>query len=363
MSSLKENMTCGVLEPVPLTSPDRMLKLPLTDADILHYITSPSPTETEDLFDCARRTREERFGRKVYFRALIEITNYCKNGCFYCGIRAENRTVDRYRLSLEQILHCCREGDALGYKSFVLQGGDDPFFTDERVVEIIAAIRAEFPAHAISLSLGERERESYERFFVAGANRYLLRHETANEAHYATLHPADMSLSRRKQCLFDLKEIGFQTGAGFMVGSPYQTPATLAEDLRFLAELKPAMIGIGPFIPARGTPFADRSAGGAELTARMVALARILLPDALIPATTAFASIAPQAGGGRERALAAGANVVMPNLSPAFARERYTIYDNKISSGSEAAASLATMRRDIRSWGFEPDMGRGDAPA
>ncbi|MDR2445903.1 MAG: [FeFe] hydrogenase H-cluster radical SAM maturase HydE [Treponema sp.] len=330
----------------------------MTDAELLHYITTTDPDETEALFAEARKARERYYGDAVYFRGLIEFTNCCKNDCFYCGIRAGNKNVERYRLSLERILHCCAMGDMLGYKTFVLQGGEDPFFTDDRIVEIVTAIRAKYPEHAITLSIGEKERGSYERFFEAGANRYLLRHETANDAHYAKLHPASMSLSRRKQCLFTLKDIGYQVGAGFMVGTPFQTPETLLEDLRFLEELKPAMAGIGPFIPAADTPFSGEAQGSLEQTLRMVALSRILLPKALIPATTALGTISSH---GRERGLMAGANVVMPNLSPKAVRKLYSLYDNKICTGDEAAECRLCMEGRIRSFGFIPDMRRGDA--
>lgn len=311
----------------------------------------------ESLFAEARAVRTEHYGKEVFFRGLIEFTNFCKNNCFYCGIRADNRQVERYRLSLEQILLSCKMGNILGYKTFVLQGGEDPFFSDDRVVEIVGSIRKAYPNHAITLSIGEKPRESYERFFAAGANRYLLRHETANEEHYAKMHPASMSLANRKQCLFALKEIGFQVGAGFMVGTPFQTPQTLLEDLRFLEKLQPAMVGIGPFIPAANTPFTDKPGGSLEQTLRMVALTRLLLPKALIPATTALGTIAPD---GREKGLMAGANIVMPNLSPKAVRKLYSLYDNKICTGDEAAECRLCMEGRIRKFGFTPSMVRGD---
>jgi biotin synthase len=312
----------------------------------------------ESLFAQARAVRAKHYGKEVFFRGLIEFTNFCKNDCFYCGIRAGNRQVKRYRLSFEQILLACKMGDVLGYKTFVLQGGEDPFFTDDRIVEIVSGIRKAYPSHAITLSIGEKPRKSYERFFAAGANRYLLRHETANEEHYAKMHPASMSLANRKQCLFILKEIGFQAGAGFMVGTPFQTSQTLLEDLRFLEELQPAMVGIGPFIPAANTPFADKPSGSLEQTLRMAALTRILLPRVLMPATTALGTIAPE---GRERGLMAGANVVMPNLSPKSVRKLYSLYDNKICTGDEAAECRLCMEGRIRKFGFAPSMVRGDA--
>jgi biotin synthase len=275
-------------------------------------------------------------------------------------LRKSNRNVQRYRLTQEQILDCCRQGEALGYKTFVLQGGEDPWWTDERVTGLVAAVRAEFPENAITLSIGERGRDSYERFFRAGANRYLLRHETADEEHYGKLHPAKMSLRERKQCLWNLKAIGYQVGAGFMVGSPYQTPENLLADLRFLEELQPDMVGIGPFIPQKDTPFGGERQGSLAQTLRMVALARLLLPHALIPATTALGTISPD---GREQALKAGANVVMPNLSPTAVRKHYALYDNKICTGDEAAECRYCLEGRIRRAGFTPKMVRGDVAA
>jgi biotin synthase len=330
----------------------------LSDSELLRCITTSDPGEMDALFAAARAAREEHYGLSVYFRGLIEFTNYCKNDCYYCGIRRSNTTVQRYRLSLGDIIECCRLGDTLGYKTFVLQGGEDPWFTDGRVAEIVAAIRREFPEHAITLSIGEKSRESYELFFRAGANRYLLRHETASAAHYAKLHPPRMSLAERKQCLWNLKAIGYQVGAGFMVGSPYQTPENLLEDLRFIEALQPHMVGIGPFIPQKDTPFGAMTGGSLELSLKMVALARLLLPKALIPATTAMGTIAPD---GRERALNAGANVVMPNLSPRTVRKHYALYDNKICTGDEAAECRFCLAGRILNAGFTPEMTRGDA--
>ncbi|MDR3343738.1 MAG: [FeFe] hydrogenase H-cluster radical SAM maturase HydE, partial [Treponema sp.] len=315
------------------------------DAELLRLIRSDEPQEAEALFAAAREVRNEQYGNEVYFRGLIEFTNYCKNDCYYCGIRRSNAKVKRYRLSLEQVLNSCRMGDVLGFRTFVLQGGEDTWFTDERVVEMVAAIRQAYPDHAITLSIGERSRASYEAFFRAGANRYLLRHETANDEHYRKMHPPAMSLACRKQCLYDLKDIGFQVGAGFMVGTPFQTPENLLEDLRFLEDLKPHMVGIGPFIPQADTPFGAYPGGSLELSLKMVALTRLLLPKALIPATTATGTINPQ---GREKALMAGANVVMPNLSPKDVRKLYALYDNKICTGDEAAECRLCMEGRIR---------------
>jgi biotin synthase len=328
-----------------------------SDAGLLELIGTEDPEREEALFAAARKICAVSYGQDVYFRGLVEFTNYCKNNCYYCGIRRDNLKVERYRLSLEDILRCCRVGDILGYRTFVLQGGEDPWFTDDRIVEILKAVRREYPAHAITLSIGERSRESYERFFRAGADRYLLRHETAAEEHYRKLHPESMSLRERKQCLVNLREIGYQVGAGFMVGTPFQTPEDLLEDLRFLQELRPHMVGIGPFIPQADTPFGDCPQGSLRQSLRMIALTRLLLPQALIPATTALGTISPT---GREKGLLAGANVVMPNLSPKSVRKLYALYDNKICTGDEAAECRLCMEGRIRDFGFVPNMTRGD---
>jgi biotin synthase len=331
---------------------------PQNDDELLHYISTEDPREMEKLFAAARAAREKYYGKDVYFRGLIEFTNYCKNDCYYCGLRRSNANVERYRLSLDRILRCADLGAMLGYHTFVLQGGEDPYFTDERVVEITCALREKHPDRAVTLSIGERSMESYAAMREAGAARYLLRHETANEEHYAKLHPASMSLANRKQCLFNLKKLGFQVGSGFMVGTPFQTPENLLEDLRFLRELEPEMVGIGPFIPQSDTPFGGEPGGAVAQTLRMVALSRLLLPAALVPATTALGTADPQ---GREKALLAGANVVMPNLSPKQTRKLYALYDNKICTGDEAAECLGCMTGRIKRAGFVPNMRRGDA--
>ena len=307
-----------------------------------------------ELFGKADERRREFYGTDVYLRGLIELTNYCKNDCFYCGIRRSNTQLDRYRLSLDTVLNCCHTGYELGYRTFVLQGGEDPFFNEERIVEIVSAIRTRYQDCAITLSLGEHSRESYQRFFDAGANRYLLRHETADAEHYAKLHPESMTLERRKECLRHLKEIGYQVGSGFMVGSPFQTTAYLIADLRFLQQLQPAMVGIGPFLPHRDTPFRDggrQTADGSRLslTLRLLAVLRLMFPYALLPATTALGTIDPQ---GREWGLRAGANVVMPNLSPVEVRKKYELYNNKIHTGLEAAEGKATLEKSIADLGY-----------
>lgn len=308
-----------------------------------------TPELDASLFAAADAVRREIYGDEVYIRGLIEFTNYCKNNCYYCGIRRDNKEAVRYRLTKEEILSCCKEGYTLGFRTFVLQGGEDPFYSDKLICEIVSAIREQFPDCAITLSIGEKSRESYLSYYRAGANRYLLRHETAENTHYQKLHPENMHLTNRKRCLYDLKEIGYQVGSGFMVGSPYQTPQNLIADLRFLQELEPDMIGIGPYINHTQTPFADFQNGSFSLTLRLIAILRLMFPYALIPATTALGTIHPQ---GRELGLKAGANVVMPNLSPVSVRKLYTLYENKICTGEEAAQCRGCLERRVESAGY-----------
>ena len=329
----------------------------LTNAEFAVLLDQSSGADRDFLFERARAVRDAHYGRKVYIRGLIELTNYCKNDCLYCGIRKSNASCERYRLTKEQILSCCESGYALGCRTFVLQGGEDGWYTDERMADIVRAMRQAYPDCAITLSLGERGRESFKRLYDAGANRYLLRHETADEAHYARLHPVSMTLTHRLQCLRDLKEIGFQTGAGFMVGSPYQTTECIVRDFRFLQELKPQMVGLGPFIPHHATPFKDFPAGSTERTLLCLSIVRLLLPNVLLPATTALATID---GDGRIKGMNAGCNVVMPNLSPLEDRSKYLLYDNKASSGDEAAESLRALREHLAAAGYEVVIDRGD---
>lgn len=324
--------------------------------DIDYLLTTSDPVATEELYAKACRVRDEVYGRKVFMRGLIEISNHCKNNCLYCGIRRE-ASVQRYRLTKEDILACCQEGHRLGFRTFVLQGGEDGWYTDELMCDIVSSIRSAYPDCAITLSLGERGRESFRRLREAGADRYLLRHETADCDHYAKLHPAEMSFDYRMQCLHDLRDLGFQVGAGFMVGSPHQTLETIKKDLKFIEEFRPEMVGIGPFIPAAGTPFEKEPAGSVELTIRLLAIIRILHPHVLLPATSALGTIHPT---GRERAVNAGANVVMPNLSPQDTRALYAIYNNKLSTGSEAAESAADIRARMKAIGYEVPTDRGD---
>lgn len=310
------------------------------------------------LLAAADKKRREINGDEVYIRGLIEFTNYCRNNCFYCGIRRDNKHAVRYRLSKNEILGCCEEGYRLGFRTFVLQGGEDPYYTDTLICDIVSEIRSRFSDCAITLSIGEKSKESYKTFFDAGANRYLLRHETANESHYGLLHPKNMSLENRKQCLFDLKEIGYQVGSGFMVGSPYQTTESLIEDIRFLQKLQPDMIGIGPYITHNQTPFSSFKSGSLSLTLRLIAMLRLMFPYALIPATTALGTIHPE---GRELGLKAGANVVMPNLSPVRVRKLYELYENKICTGEEAAQCRGCLERRVKAAGYRIVTSIGNA--
>ena len=301
--------------------------------------------------------RKRYYGTDVYIRGLIEFTNYCRNNCYYCGIRRGNSQVDRYRLSSKDILDCCAEGYRLGFRTFVLQGGEDLFFTDENICQLIKSIKKGFPDCAVTLSIGEKSRDSYEKYFAAGADRYLLRHETANAVHYQRLHPPDLSLDNRKRCLKALKGIGYQVGAGFMVGSPGQTTETIYEDLQFLRELNPHMVGIGPFIPQGDTPFGREQAGTVDMTVTLLAIIRLLLPRVLLPATTALGTIDPM---GREKGLMAGANVVMPNLSPKRVRAKYALYDKKICTGEEAAECIECLKTRVGNIGYRIVCSRGD---
>lgn len=305
----------------------------------------------------ASRLRDEIYGKKVYIRGLIEFTNYCKNDCYYCGIRRSNPKASRYRLREEEILSCCEKGYNLGFRTFVLQGGEDGYFTDERLERLLQEMKENWPDCAITLSIGERSGDSYRRLKEAGADRYLLRHETANECHYRMLHPPQLSLASRKRCLRTLKETGFQTGAGFMVGTPGQTIQTLADDMLFLQELQPEMVGIGPFLPHHDTPFAGEAAGSVDLTLYLISLVRLMLPEVLLPATTALGTAS---AGGREAGILAGANVVMPNLSPEAVREKYLLYDNKICTGREAAEHLEALKASMAAIGYEVVSDRGD---
>ncbi len=329
----------------------------LTDDELRELILSDNPEVSEHLRIRADEVRQKHYGKKVFLRGLIEISSHCKNDCLYCGIRRSNKEAQRYRLTREEILSCCENGYELGFRTFVMQGGEDSYFTDEFMVSLISEIRKKYPDCAITLSLGERSEESYRLMKNAGADRYLLRHETASEELYGKLHPKEMSLENRKNCLFTLKKLGCQVGSGFMVGVPFQNVEHLIADLRFLQELQPHMIGIGPFVPHRNTPFRDEKGGTLELTLRLLGIIRLMFPKALIPSTTALGTIHPK---GRELGLMTGCNVVMPNLSPVSVRKKYDLYDNKICTGEESAECRECLERRINSVGYHVSCERGD---
>lgn len=321
-------------------------------------ITGRSPRLMEYLFCLARKLRHQYYGRDIYIRGLIEFTNYCRNDCLYCGIRKSNPHIHRYRLTESEIAACCRQGYESGFRTFVLQGGEDSFYTDARMEHLIHTIKSMYPDCAVTLSIGERSSDSYRRLFHAGADRYLLRHETFDAGHYGRLHPASLSASKRQDCLWTLREIGYQTGTGFMVGSPYQTAENLASDMLFIQKLNPHMVGIGPFIPHHDTPFAEQNAGTLELTLFLLGLIRLLLPKALLPATTALGTIHPR---GRELGILAGANVIMPNLSPRNVRDSYSLYDHKLCTGEEAAEGLRLLESQMKTIGYRIVTARGDS--
>lgn len=330
----------------------------LTRTEWVRLIDGRNPELEEYVFSRAREFQHRYYGRQIFVRGLIEMTSYCKNDCYYCGLRRSNRHAQRYRLSSAEILACAEAGYELGYRTFVLQGGEDPKYTNIEIEELVCSLKAEFPDCAVTLSLGERDHDTYQQWFDAGADRYLLRHETADPEHYRMLHPPELSGEHRKNCLWDLKQIGYQTGTGFMVGSPGQTTDCLAEDLMFIRKLEPAMVGIGPFVAHHDTPFAGEPDGSAQLTVYLLGLIRLMMPEVLLPATTALGTIDPQ---GREKGVLAGANVVMPNLSPQQVRKKYELYDNKICTGEEAAECRGCLQRRMESIGYQVVTGRGDA--
>jgi len=330
-------------------------KLSLEEYEYL--LENRSAEAAELLAEYAVKERKKIYGNKVFIRGLIEISNICKNDCLYCGIRKSNTLCQRYRLTKDEILECCKEGYELGFRTFVLQGGEDGYYTDDVLCEIIREIKSFYPDCAVTLSLGERDRESYKRLYDAGADRYLLRHETADAGHYSKLHPEKMTLENRIACLKDLKEIGFQTGCGFMVGSPFQTNAHIAKDLKFIEQFQPDMCGIGPFIPHKDTPFKEKQAGTPEMTCFLLSIVRLIKPNILLPSTTALGTIDPV---GREKGILAGANVVMPNLSPTSVRKKYMLYNDKVSDGAESAQSKKTLEEKMKSVGYEIAVARGD---
>lgn len=337
---------------------DKLYQTQALDKEELIFLIAGRNRDTE-LYarELARQVRERTYGNRVFIRGLIEFTNYCKNDCYYCGIRRSNKKAARYRLTKEDIIDCCRQGYELGFRTFVLQGGEDGYFTAERLTELIREIKNGYPDCALTLSVGEKKEKEYRAFREAGADRYLLRHETADPDHYRILHPEPLSLENRKHCLFLLKKLGFQTGAGFMVGSPGQTPETLAEDFLFLKKLDPEMVGIGPFISHGDTPFREQPDGTMEDTLFYLALLRLMLPRVLLPATTALGTIHPS---GREKGILSGANVVMPNLSPLSVRKKYMLYDGKISTGDEAAEGVKNLKKRMEAIGCQIVTDRGD---
>lgn len=325
--------------------------------ELVCLLNTINDDEVEALRKKAQKIALNSFGNCVFIRGLIEISSICKNDCYYCGLRKSNNKAVRYRLSKEDILACCRAGYPLGFRTFVLQGGEDGYYSDDIMCDIVSSIHNEFPDCAITLSLGEKSKESYQRLFDSGASRYLLRHETADKEHYSKLHPLNMSLENRMNCLYNLKDIGFQTGAGFMVGSPYQTIEMLAEDLCFLQKLQPQMCGIGPFIPHKDTTFKNEKAGNVRLCLILISLVRLMHPQILLPATTALGTVDEM---GRESAILHGANVVMPNLSPMEHRKDYMLYDNKICTGDEAAESIKSLKKRMSLIGYKIVVDRGD---
>ena len=329
----------------------------LSDDELIALINTDD-SEAAELLRCrADEVRQRYYGKKVFLRGLIEISSICKNDCYYCGIRKSNKEAERYRLDKEKIMLCAENGYELGFRTFVMQGGEDGYFNDDIMCGIISSLKEKYPDCAVTLSLGERSYESYRRMREAGADRYLLRHETADNELYRRLHPETMSLENRKKCLYDLKELGYQVGSGFMVGVPYQTSENIVSDLRFLQELQPQMIGIGPFVPHHATQFADEKGGTLELTLRLLGILRLMFPKVLLPATTALGTISPN---GRELGLKTGCNVVMPNLSPTDVRKKYELYDNKICTGEEAAECRVCLQRRIELAGYEISAERGD---
>ncbi len=329
----------------------------LSLSEYIYLIENRNEEAAKRLAGLAVDVRKKIYKNAVFIRGLIEISNICKNDCLYCGIRRSNKNCDRYRLTHEEILACAEEGYLLGFRTFVLQGGEDGYFTDDILCKIIKSLKSHYPKCAITLSMGERSAKSYKKLYDAGADRYLLRHETADKNHYEKLHPPDMSFEHRMECLNDLKKIGYQTGCGFMVGSPYQTSQTLAEDLKFIEVFQPDMCGIGPFIPHKDTPFKENKAGTVELTCYLLSIIRLICPSVLLPSTTALGTIHPF---GRELGIQAGANVVMPNLSPSSVRKKYELYNDKICTGAESAQAIDSLKQRMSAIGYEIVTDRGD---
>lgn len=336
---------------------DKLNKDCLLSKDEYLYLIQNRKCIEEYLWKIADKKAREIYKDSIFIRGLIEFSNYCKNDCLYCGIRRSNKSASRYRLSLEEIVSCADMGYDLGFRTIVMQSGEDMFYSDEVLSSIISKIKKNHPDIAITLSIGERSFESYKKLKEAGADRYLLRHETANKSHYEKIHPKEMSYENRIKCLENLKVLGYQVGCGFMVGSPFQTEEDLAEELLFLKKVNPQMVGIGPFISHKDTPFKDKENGTVEMTLFMLSLIRLTLPNVLLPATTALGTLDPL---GREKGIKAGANVIMPNLSPVGVRKKYSLYDNKICTGEEAAECIACLKTRINKTGYKIVVSRGD---
>lgn len=291
----------------------------LEKSEIIQLLNS----DGNELFKTADEVRQEFVGDEVHLRGLIEFTNICRQTCKYCGIRRENSKVNRYRLSKDEIISMARHGVRNGFKTLVMQGGEDSFFTKDLICEIIFEIKK--MDVALTLSLGERSFEDYKAFKDAGADRYLLRIETTDKELYKSVHPG-MSFENRKRCLYDLKSLGYETGTGCLIGLPGQTVESLADDILFFKELDADMVGVGPFIPHPETPFAKSSCGSFNLALKVMAITRLLLPNINIPATTAMETLSPN---GRLIALQSGANVFMPNITEGVSPSKYEIYPDK----------------------------------
>lgn len=330
-------------------------RLSLKDYEYLVYHRSDEGAML--LADKASRVRDSLYGSDIFIRGLIEFSNICKKNCLYCGIRRGNVNCNRYRLEETEILSCCETGYNLGFRTFVLQSGEDPYFNDDRLARIVEKIKRKYPDCAITLSSGERSKDSYRRLFNAGAERYLLRHEAADKKLYEKLHPKDQLFETRMQCAYDLREIGYYVGIGFMVSPPFQNEKNLAMDLKFIQDFHPEMCGIGPFIPHRDTIFRDYPAGTVELTCYLLSIIRLIVPEVLLPATTALGTIDPQ---GREKGIAAGANVIMPNLSPESTKKKYELYNGKICTGNESAEQVMELSKRMEKIGRKIVTERGD---
>lgn len=328
----------------------------LSEDDYLYLIKNRNEEIFEYLKQKADAARKAVYGNKIFIRGLIEISNICKNDCYYCGIRRSNKSCERYKLTQQEILSCCESGYNLGFRTFVLQGGEGALSVSE-ICDTVKKIKSRYTDCAVTLSLGEYEKSDYEKMKKAGADRYLLRHETIDKEHYERLHPENMSYEGRLNCLKELKAAGFQVGCGFLVGSPFTTAEIVAREFKFIEEFSPEMCGIGPFIPQKDTPFKNEKAGTAEETMFYLSIIRLIKPNILLPATTALGTIKE---GGREQGILAGANVLMPNLSPESERKKYALYDNKLATGTESAEAIEALKKQIKKIGYEIVIDKGD---